>query len=170
MRFTNYTRSYMKRNNLWNRIFHKKEILLNKERFSLNKELINSVHEILSKLKKATELPDVLKIHKEAYALGFNCPELDVDEHGMFRAKSIQSMNEHQVFLGNTYGLVTAAIAYWEKYRNEPYGINSFGVKEDYPLYDIILNQYKHHLRVNIENMIAKATKENREYELRGYR
>lgn len=158
----------MKRNNIWNRIFHNKEVALNKERFLKNQKLVELSDSFIKALDKARDLNILMNIHKDAYASGFT-ENLGPCEYGMFRCKSISEMNSHQVYLGGIYGLNTHDIAFWEQHRDKPYGANGFGIDENYSLYKIIFNQYQIHLRANINSMTKKAQKELEEFKLLGY-
>lgn len=159
----------MKKNNFINRIFHKKEVALNKEQLSKDIQLVEFSDEFIKSLVKANDLITLMNIHKDAYSSGFT-KNLEPSEYGMFRCKSISEMNSHQVFLGGIYGLTTNSIAFWEQYKDEPYGVNGFGIDENYSLYKIILDQYRNHLKRNIGAMVNIAKKEIKEYELCGYR
>lgn len=158
----------MKKNNFINRIFHKKEVALNKEQLSKDICLVESSTEFIKALNKAKDLITLMNIHKDVYASGFT-KNLEPCEYGMFRCKSISEMNTHQVFLGGIYGLNTYAIAFWEQHKDEPFGVNGFGIDENYSLYKIIFDQYRNHLKWNIEAMVNIAKKEIKEYKLCGY-
>lgn len=160
----------MKKNNFWNRIFHKKEVIANQKQYELYKKQFETAQEFIVAIKHTKDLRTLLNLHKDAYGSGFNHKNLGPDKYGMFRCKSISEMNAHQVYLGGIYGLNTCAIPYWEQYTDEPYGVNGFGINENQPLYELLLNQYKNHLISNITAMYHTALREIPEYESRGYR
>lgn len=145
----------MKNNNLWNRIFHRKEIEANKKQYELYKYQIEAAPEFISIVKNTKDLNTLLQLHKDIYASGFKCTNLGPGV--LFRNDDIAKLTPHQVFLGGIYGLNTYAIPYWEQYVDEPFGVNSFGIDEKRSLYEIILNQYKNHLISNIASLAEKA-------------
>lgn len=157
----------MKKNNFWNHIFHKKEIIANQKQYELYKKQLATARQFITAIKNTKDLTNLLNIHKDAYGSGFT---LNLGPGAMFRCKEIATMTPHQVYLGGIWGLNTYAIPYWEQYVDEPYGVNGFGIKEDQSLYEMILNQYKNHLISNISAMYNKALREVPEYESRGYR
>lgn len=146
----------MKKNNFWNRIFHKKEIALNKKRFFNDIKLIDHFQDIIILLEGAENLRSLMRIHKFVYHLGFT-DNLGPDKFGMFRCESISEMTSDQVFLGGMQGIVTKSIDYWEQ-------------EADDIIYQKVFGQYRSHLRTNINYMVNKAKKEIKEYELCGYR
>jgi hypothetical protein len=159
----------MKRNNIINRIFFPRTVRNNKKMKEYIDECIALYPIIDNKLSSAKSLDELLSVHKEAFRSGFNSPHLDVCEWGMFRGFSVESLNRHQVFLGNIYGLHTLAIPVWEQYRDEPFGVNGFGIPQDYPLYKIVFGQYAQYLKRNINAMYNKYLKDIKEYAICGY-
>lgn len=139
----------MRKNNLWNRIFHKSEVK--------NSQLMAEDYIwYVERIENAGTLNRLIELHKEVYSAGFTL-NLGPCEYGMFRCKTIETMNAHQVWLGGIYGLNTYAAAFWDSQITEPYGVNEFGIPEDMPIYEIIVNQYKTHLLNNmivIKNML----------------
>ena len=138
----------MKKNNMWNRLFHSKEVKANTQRYKTCTQLCMESPALLNQIEQAQTLDRLIELHKRAFKLGF---QRNLGPGAMFRCESIENMTNHQVFLGGIYGLNTFAAAYWEQYVDEPYGVNGFGIREDYPLYKMILNQYKNHLIANIK-------------------
>lgn len=159
----------MRKNTWWNRIFHKSEIRDNFLCYQQYKKQYKLGPEFFEALNKASDLPHLLAIHKDAWGSGFQNKNLGPDQFGMFRTTDILTMNEHQVYLGGIYGLDTAAIAYWEMYRDEPFGSNGFGISEDANLYQIIVEQYKRHLYSNFKAIWDEAATNLTHYEVRGY-
>lgn len=143
------------KNNLWNRTFHKKEVLKTQNEYNTAHNLIKEAPTLLLQISNAQTLMRLLELHQRAYELGFRNNAIDVNL--TFRAKSIPTMTAHQVYLGGIYGLNTYALAFWEQYVNEPYGVNGFGIREDYPLYKIILNQYQSILTNAINSIVEES-------------
>lgn len=159
----------MKKNNFWNRIFHSKEINTNKKQYELYKKQIATAQEFIGAIEQVNDLNVLVNIHKDAYGSGFTL-NLGPCEFGICRCENIATMTPEQVFLGGTLGLNTHAIPYWEQHKDEVYGSNGFGIKEDVSLYKLILDQYKYHLKSNISAMYEKAKFKVPEYEFYGYK
>jgi hypothetical protein len=157
----------MKKNNFWNCLFHKNEIIVNQKQYELYKKQLAIAQQFITAIKNTKDLTNLLNIHKDAYGSGFT---LNLGPGAMFRCEEIATMTPHQVYLGGIWGLNTCAIPFWDQYVNEPYGVNGFGIDENQSLYEMILNQYKGHLISNISAMYNKALREVPEYESRGYR
>ena len=157
----------MKKNNFWNRIFHKNEVKANQKQYELYKEQYNTAQEFIVAIKHTKDLRTLFCLHKDAYGSGFT---KNLGPGAMFRCSDIATMTPHQVFLGGIWGLNTNAIPFWEQYVDEPYGVNGFGIDENQSLYEMILNQYKNHLISNITAMYHIALKEIPEYENCGYK
>ena len=159
----------MKNNNLWNNIFHKKEINKNKEQVSLYIKQLHNAPKILENIEVATSLKQLLNIHKDAWGSGFQNINLSPDKTGMFRCDSILTMTPDQVYLGGIYGLNTESIIFWENHKCDKYDVNNFGISADTMLYDIVLTQYKILLRTNIKKLYDLADKNLQYYRKKGY-
>lgn len=159
----------MKKNNFWNKLFHSKEIEANKKQYELCKKQLANAQPFITTLKNTKDLRNLLSIHKDLYYSGFEHPSIGPNEFGYFRCKSIREMTPHQVFLGDIYGLNTYAIPFWESLIDEPFGENGFGIDENKPLYDIILNQYRNILLNAVTAVYNKALQDSVIYEIRGY-
>lgn len=159
----------MKNNNLWNNIFHKKEINKNKEQVSLYIKQLHNAPKILENIEVATSLKQLLNIHKDAWGSGFQNINLSSDKTGMFRCDSILTMTPDQVYLGGIYGLNTESIIFWENHKCDKYDVNNFGISADTMLYDIVLTQYKILLRTNIKKLYDLADKNLQYYRKNGY-
>lgn len=157
----------MKKNNFWNCLFHKNEVIANQNQYELYKKLFKTANDYIIAIKNTKDLITLLNLHKDIYGSGFT---KNLGPGAMFRCSDIATMTPHQVFLGGIWGLNTNAIPFWEQYVDEPYGVNGFGIDENTSLYGMILNQYKNHLISNITAMYHIALKEIPEYESRGYR
>ena len=170
-----YTETYlnnnknMRRNNMWNRIFHNKEIKKNIAEY--NKYLNWSKHgqAFIDVIKKADSLYTLLAIHKDAWGTGFQNENIGPCEYGMFRTKDISKMTAEEVYLGGIWGLFTYNIPFWEKRKDDKYGYNGFGIDENISLYKIILDQYKNILTSNIKAMMQQAKAELHLYAQAGY-
>lgn len=148
------------KNNWFNRLFHKKKLNQYKEYRGKLRRLIGWCPLLIQDLKEAETLEQILDIHKKAWNLGFQNPNLAPLEWGMFRTKSIPEMTAEEVYLGDIWGLATKNIPFWNENREETMAGNSFGISDDTKIYDIILKQYRNHLISNIQGMARKATEE----------
>ena len=75
----------MRKNNLWNRIFFKKEVRKNMKDAELQLTLSNNGARIIKAVEKCDSLYELMDIHKEAWAIGFQNENLGPDKYGMFR-------------------------------------------------------------------------------------
>ena len=159
----------MRRNNMWNRIFHNKEI--KKNIAECNKFLTwnNQGQQFLDAIGKAISLYRVLDIHRDAWGTGFQNSNIGPCAYGMFRTKDILKMTAEEVYLGGIWGLCTYNLPFWEKHKDDKYGCNGFGIDENTSLYELILNQYKNILTSNIEAMMQQAKAELHLYAQAGY-
>ena len=160
----------MRRNNMWNRIFHKKELeanLCNLKKYTIwskrGQEFINAI-------KVADSLVTLLAIHKDAWRTGFQNESIGPCSYGMFRTEDILTMTPKQVYLGGIWGLNTKSIPFWEDHKNELYGANGFFLNEKRHTYDMVLDQYKTILTSNIEYMNQLGEAELHLYEQAGYK
>ena len=159
----------MRRNNIWNRIFHNKEI--KKNIAECNKFLTwnNQGQQFLDAIGKAISLYRVLDIHRDAWGTGFQNENIGPCAYGMFRTKDISKMTAEEVYLGDIWGLCTYNLPFWEKHKDDKYGCNGFGIDENTSLYELILNQYKNILTLNIKAMMQQAKAELHLYAQAGY-
>lgn len=130
----------MKKNNWWNRIFHKKEIANNFSELAKVKSILAASDTLTMNISEATTLEALLIWHKRAWRAGFQNENLGPDKYGMFRTKDINKMTVDEVFLGGICGLNTLPLSKWE---DEP----------------IVLVQYKHLLLSNIRYIVTNAYK-----------
>ena len=159
----------MRKNNLLNRIFFKKEIRKNMEDAVLKHTLSKNGARIVNAINKCDSLEELLSIHKEAWIVGFQNENLGPDKYGMFRTKNIPTMQPSEVFLGGIWGLFTHAIPFWEERKSQPYGCNGFGINPEISLYSIILDQYKRLLISNIKDIWCEAERLLVVYKKAGY-
>lgn len=159
----------MRRNNMWNRIFHNKEI--KKNIAECDKFLIwnNQGQQFLDAIDKANSLYRVLEIHRDAWRIGFQNENIGPCSYGIFRTKDILKMTAEEVYLGGIWRLFTHNIPFWEKRKDDKYGCNGFNIDENISLYKIILDQYKNILTSNIQAMMQQAKAELHLYAQAGY-
>lgn len=159
----------MRKNNIWNRLFHNSEIKKNKEQVIVYRQQLDIGQYLIDSIKEAKSLYSLLQIHKTAWGAGFKSYNLGPCPYGMFRTSNILTMTPNEVYLGDIYGLFTENIYFWEINKLGKFGVNGFGIKEEVLIYDIILNQYKNILLHNILPMFEKASKEYPKYIKFGY-
>ena len=140
----------MRKNNWWNRSFHKAEIANNQKDATLQTALYARKDEILRNLTQCITLGEVLEFHKQIWKDGYRNKNIGPCSCGAYRTNNIENMKPEEVYLGGIWGLFTKNIPFWEEHRNDKYGCNGFGIDEEQSLYEMILNQYKIHLRNNI--------------------
>ena len=159
----------MKRNNIWNRLFHKAEIKENKKKMSIYVKQRETGQSFINAIKNCDSLITLIHIHKDAWGSGFQNKNIGPDPYGVFRTSDILTMTPCEVFLGGIYGLNTNPIPFWEQHKNDKYGCNGFGIDENDSLYEIILNQYKNLLLSNIRYMLKVADMNYPYYKGLGY-
>lgn len=111
----------MRKNNIWNRIFHKSEVAKNCTDLIKCSKILKLAPECLDALEDAHDLQALFALHKAL------CPELI----------------RNKVLLGDIYGLNTRTIDDWEKCKEDKYGVNAFGIDPDTLIYTLIVSQYK---------------------------
>lgn len=154
----------MKTNNLFNRIFHKKELAeLKKQALIYKKQLEHGV-QIIAAIHKCNSLTELVELHKLAWANGFKNNNLAPQRYGIIRSNSIEELTPNQVFLGGIWGLNTYSIPFWEEYKGHKYGCNGFGLDPNTDLYTLILNQYKSLIVSNVQALYIDAVKEYPNY------
>lgn len=152
----------MKKNNIWNRIFHTRNINKNVENYKLQQSLVNNYENWLIKIDTANTLSECMILHKRIWRAGFQNKNLAPDEFGMFRTKDINTMTINEVYLGGIYGLNTLTIAQWEEHSEDMYD-------SECTCYSLILESYKKHLRLNILDIQKKASELVKQYQKKGY-
>lgn len=157
----------MKKNNLWNRIFHSKTIKNNKQQYTIYLNQVARAKYYVHLIKETKDLLSLLELHKSIYNNDF-C-ESGPNPYGMFRCESILAMTPEDVYLGGIWGLTTNNISFWESKKTELYGSNEFGIKENTLLYDLVLEQYKRCLINGITSVYNKAQSKIPTYEVYGY-
>jgi len=147
------------RNNLWNRIFHSKKLEAYKEWEEKANSIVGWNKQLNEDLQRAKSLQDLIDIHKHAWEIGYQNSNLEPCKWGMFRCESIPELTLDTLYLGNIWGLWTNTGKFWEEHKNETMAGNGFGIDPNRKVYDLIMQQYRGHLRSNI-NAILNHTKE----------
>lgn len=154
----------MRTNNLFNRIFHKKELAELKRQALIYKKQLEHGIQIIVAIHKCDSLTELVELHKLAWANGYKNKNLAPQQYGMIRSNSIEELTPKDVFLGGIWGLNTYPIPYWEIHKNEKYGCNGFGLDPNTDLYTLILNQYKGLIESNVLSLYEKAKNEFSKY------
>lgn len=154
----------MKTNNLFNRIFHKKELAELKKQALIYKKQLESGVQIIAAIHKCDSLTELVELHKLAWANEFKNENLAPQRYGMIRSNSIEELTFNQVFLGGIWGLNTYPIPFWEERKGHKYGCNGFGLDPNTDLYTLILNQYKGLIVSNVQALYIDAVKEYPNY------
>lgn len=155
----------MIKNNLWNRIFHSKELSEQTKQYETAKKLVGFGPETLQFINGAKDLVQLLDAHKIAWNRGYQNENLGPCEYGRFRTKNISDMTIDEVYLGDIYGLWTFNIREWNKHSDETMAGNGWGFPDDTKVYDIIMRQYRTILRKNVEKIIYESKQYIKEYE-----
>ena len=172
------------KNNLWNRLFHAKDVKANVELKSRLQKLVNLAPDFISRIgyvsyqegdedsarvTGSTSLMELLSIHKELWDAGFQNENLGPCHYGMFRTESIPDMKPDEVWLGNIYGLFTKNVPFWEKYKDEGKTGGGFVIYEYLTVYQIVLSQYKRLLSSNVKAIEKNAAEQLEELKRLGY-
>ena len=145
------------KNNLWNRIFHRKALKKQRTLYWRTKALVSNYPKVKEEIEDSTDLLQLLTAHKQAWVYGFRNDNLGPCEFGMFRTKSIPDMTSDEVYLGNIYGLWTFTLSEWQNNRGS----------EDY---NIVVFQYKNHLLSNVASIMKTAKDYVCQYEMQSLR
>lgn len=121
----------MRKNNAWNRLFHKAEVQNN---LSIYTKQCLEGQRFLDKIEGPNTLITLMNIHK---GTGFQNENIGPCPYGVFRTLDIPSMTPDQIYL---WGLFTHSIPFWEE---DKYGCNGFGIDENLSLYEMIVDQYR---------------------------
>lgn len=159
----------MRRNSIWNRLFHKAEVQENIKQMSIYTKQYLKGQRFLDEIEGPNTLITLMNIHKEAWETGFQNENIGPCSYGVFRTSDIPSMTPDQIYLGGIWGLSTHPIPFWEEHKEDKYGCNEFGMDENLNLYEIIVDQYKSLLGSNILIMLNKARANYFYYESLGY-
>ena len=174
----------MRKNTLWNRIFHSKEVNANVELKEKLSKLIETAPRFLAEIGEVTytdgdpdsgrvtgltSLLDVLDFHKKIWKTGFQSKGICPDKFGYFRTETIENMRPEEVYLGDIYGLWTFSIPEWEKHKDEGKCGGAYSIYEYLTVYQIVLRQYKGQLRFTLQKRAEEAKEKLAELELLGY-
>jgi hypothetical protein len=151
----------MRKNNIWNKIFHRKDLNKNVENLIVAKRVYNNSEDWLYQLGQANTLSELMILHKRMWREGYQNRNLCPNEFGMFRTKDISTMTIDQVYIGG-YGLNTNTIEWWEQHIEEPYN-------DEVTCYDIIFSIYKNLLISNIKELSSIAHFNIEEFIKNGY-
>lgn len=143
----------MKKYNIWNKIFHKRELNKNVTDYRLQQGLINSYECWLTKIGNANTLSECMILHKRIWRKGFRNANLGPDKYGMFRTKDINLMTINEVYIG---GPNTLTIEEWEE--------------SEQTCYDTVLCAYKRLLKSNIIALTDNAKLLVAEYQQNNYK
>ena len=145
------------RNNLWNRLFHSKALKEYQEWKEKAYSIIGWNKQLNEDLRRAKTIQELINVHKHAWQIGYQNSNLSPCPWGMFRCKSIPELTLDTLYLGNIWGLWTNNGRFWEQNKNETMAGNGFGIDPEKKCYDLIMQQYRQHLRCNI-NAISEQT------------
>lgn len=148
----------MRKNNAWNRLFHKAEVQKNVKQMSMQ---CLEGQRFLDKIEGPNTLITLMNIHKDAWGTGFQNENI-----GPCRTLDIPSMTPDQIYLEGIQGLFTHSILFWEE---DKYGCNGFEIDENLSLYEMIVDQYRKLLSSNIRAMFNKARNNYPYYKSLGY-
>lgn len=85
------------------------------------------IQSYLLSLPKVNDLHKLFQMHKQLAKEGLtNNPSLCPDKYGVFRTQHIETMDEHEVYLGNIYGLFTLPLPQWVGSEEEPIIVNQY--------------------------------------------
>lgn len=148
------------KNNLWNKIFHSKALKEYQEWKKVADSIIGWNKQLNEDLKRAQTLQDLIDIHKHAWEIGYQNSNLGPCEWGMFRCESIPELTLNTLYLGDIWGLWTNTGKFWEDHKEETMVGNGFGIDETLTVYYFIMQQYRQHLRSNINAIADNTAKE----------
>ena len=145
--------------NLWNRIFHKKQLQQQRQEMERLKRVINTADDFLQQLNICTDLQVMVHLHKDLWGSGIRNKNIGPCEYGMFRTKDILTMKPEEVFLGDIFGLWTFSIPIWEQQKENKFGESAvqWGLSPDITLYEVVCNQYRNLLVSNVTAIRKEA-------------
>lgn len=148
----------MKKENFINRLLHYKELLEQRGAYESSKRIIMYYNFIIKELNECNSLIEVMKVHKTAWALGFQNENICPNAHGIFRCSNILDMTPDDVYLGNIWGLNTHNITFFIEYNEETMAGNGFGIDPNTKVYELVLDQYKKILKSNFSVIFQNAS------------
>ena len=90
----------MRKNNIWNRLFHKAEVQENIKQMSIYTKQCLEGQRFLDKIEESNTLITLMNIHKDAWEIGFQNENIGPCPYGVFRTLDIPSMTPDQISLG----------------------------------------------------------------------
>ena len=148
------------KNTLWNRLFHSKKLEAYKEWKEKANAIIGWNKQLNQDLTRAKTLQDLINVHKYAWDIGYKSSNLSPCAWGMFRCKSIPELTLDTLYLGDIWGLWTNTGRFWEEHKDETMSCNGFGIDPNKKCYDLIMQQYRQHLKCNINSIADNTAKE----------
>jgi len=148
------------KNNVWNRLFHSKALKEYQEWKKIAGSIIGWNKQLNEDLTRAKTLQDLINIHKHAWDIGYQNSNLGPCEWGMFRCDCIPMLSLNTLYLGDIWGLWTNNGKFWEEHKEETMAENGFGIDPSKKIYDLIMQQYRQHLRSNINAIADNTAKE----------
>lgn len=147
------------KNSFFNRIFRPKKLAAFQKEVAKNKRILGFYPIFLESLRNATSLQQLLRIHQDSWVQGFQNKNLGPCEWGMFRTKYIPGMTMDEVYMGGIWGLSTHNLTFWAsaEISKETMAGNGFGIDENTLIYDLIMQQYRRHLRSNFDAIASNA-------------
>lgn len=145
------------KDNWWNRVFRRKALEAYKEECKKLRRILGWYNQLMEYLDQAKNLEDLLEVHRTAWRIGYRNPNIAPCEWGMFRTEDILQMKPSEVYLGGIYGLITGNIPFWNDSRKETMSGNGFGITDDKSVYDIVMEQYRTHLKSNFRAINDQA-------------
>ena len=148
------------RNNLWNRIFHSKALKEYQEWKEKAHAIIGWNKQLNEDLTRAKTLQELINVHKHAWEIGYRSLGLSPCSWGMFRCDSISVLTLDTLYLGDIWGLWTNTGRFWEENKKSTMAGNGFGIDPEKKIYNFIMQQYRQHLRSNINAIADNTAKE----------
>lgn len=156
-------------NTIWNHLFHPKKMREVKANLFIAKKAMAAFESLKDLLNKSESLLDLLEVHKIMWAYNYRNKSLGPNKHGTFRTSDIASMLPSEVYLGNIYGIFTKNISYWEKHKDDVFGVNEYDIEVETTLYSIVYEQYRKILYSNLLSIFKNFARYKIEAEFAGF-
>lgn len=150
--------------NLLNQLLHPRQLRRQRRKAVTVAGRITVADELLISLAKCNSLLKMVELHKKIWEQGFRNGNIAPCEWGMFRTKDIMTMKPSEVYLGDIYGLWTFTVPEWESKRNAMLGSNPYGINPGITVYQIVLDQYRRHLKSNLEALVSLDRRWQKDY------
>ena len=138
------------KNTFWARLFKPNTVKANKKTIENIRKSLISWDTIMSKLRNASTLSELMIVHKRAWNANYQNDNIGPCSYGYFRTKDIAKMTISEVYLGDIWGLWTHNIEWWEQNKEETMAGNGWGIDPSTTCYSLIYDQYKNHLVSNL--------------------